>query len=83
MKTNRITKAQAYGHCANMRKPPLGYGLLKWEVLTYRTKRLDYWRNKIGEGLFTEDVRIKADNDVVDKYGPPTMVWTPNGYVKG
>lgn len=60
-------------HCASMKNPPKGYGSIEagLKVMAYRSERLRHWAKEIGGGLFTEEVFIKTQQDVIATYGEP------------
>lgn len=60
-------------HCASMKNPPKGYGSIEagMRVMAYRSERLKYWAKEIGNGLYTDQVFINTQKDVIAKYGEP------------
>ena len=47
----------------NEQKPELSF-----EIIEYRNERLAYWAEEIGNGLYTDQVFINAENDVKRKF---------------
>ena len=54
-------------YAASQTNPPKQYKN-SLEIMEYRNKRLDYWANKIGEGLYTDQVFVNAEGDVNRKF---------------
>ena len=64
-KTRTMSNLMSYA--ASMKNPPKGYGSIEagMKVAAYRSQRLDYWANAIGNGRYTDQVFINAEADVV------------------
>lgn len=60
-------------YAASQRNPPKGYGSIEagLTVLAYRSERLKYWAKEIGNGLYTDQVFINTQKDVIAKFGEP------------
>lgn len=60
-------------HCASMKNPPKGYGSIEagLRVAAFRSERLRYWAKEIGDGLYTDEVFINTQKDVIAEYGEP------------
>lgn len=60
-------------HCASMKNPPKGYGSIEagMRVAAFRSKRLKYWAKEIGNGLYTDQVFINTQKDVIAEFGEP------------
>lgn len=70
---NIRTMSNLMSHAASMKNPPKGYGSIEtgMKAAAYRNQRLDYWVKAIGNGIYTEQVFINAEADVVAEYGRP------------
>lgn len=66
-------KRSLMSYAASSKNPPKGYGSIDagMKVHTYRSERLKYWAKEIGQGLYTDQCFINAQNDVVAKFGEP------------
>jgi len=73
MKASKANVNKLMTNCASMKNPPKGYGSIEtgMKVAVYRNQRLDYWAKQIGEGRYTDQVFINAEQDVQEKWGEP------------
>jgi len=73
MKTSKVNVAKLMSGAASMKNPPKGYGSIEagMKVAKYRSQRLAYWAKEIGNGLYTEQVHINAQADVIAEWGNP------------
>jgi hypothetical protein len=60
-------------YAASMKNPPKGYGSISagLEVAKYRSDRMKYWKEQIGNGSYTDEVFERADDDVISEFGQP------------
>lgn len=60
-------------YAASNRNPPKGYGSIRagMEVAKFRSERMKYWKEQIGNGSYTDEVFERADDDVISEFGQP------------
>lgn len=60
-------------YAASNRNPPKGYGSISagMEVAKFRSERMKYWKEQIGNGSYTDEVFERADDDVISEFGQP------------
>lgn len=73
MKTSKVNVAKLMSGAASMKNPPKGYGSIEtgMKVAKYRSQRMAHWAKEIGNGLYTEQVFINAQADVIAEWGNP------------
>lgn len=60
-------------YAASNRNPPKGYGSISagLKVEKFRSERMKYWREQIGNGSYTDEVFERAYDDVIAEFGHP------------
>ena len=54
-------------YAASQNNPPKQH-VNSFEIIEYRNERLSYWADKLGNGLYTDQVFVNAENDVKRKF---------------
>jgi hypothetical protein len=60
-------------YAASMKNPPKGYGSITagLAVASYRSERMKYWKEKVGNGSYTDEVFDIVEDEIVAKFGHP------------